>query len=209
MTRLPIALAFACGVIAAAGGYALWPAQTAEPTSNELMDALMWNKGPIGGPFALVDQDGRPRTDKDFRGKLLLIYFGFTFCSDACPTELQSIAQAIDRLGPAGEAIQPLFITVDPQVDTPAGLKSYVALFHPRLMGLTGDPREIRKVALSYKVYYDKTDPTRRDGTQIDHSGAVYVVGRDGKYLGFAPPGTSPDRLIALLRPYLAAPAQS
>jgi cytochrome oxidase Cu insertion factor (SCO1/SenC/PrrC family) len=209
VTRLPIALAFAGGVIAAAGGYALWPAQTTEPTSNELMDALMWNKGPIGGPFTLVDQDGKSRTDADFRGRLLLIYFGFTFCSDACPTELQSMAQAIDRLGPAGEAIQPLFITVDPQMDTPAALKSYVGLFHPRLIGLTGDPREIRKVALSYKVYYDKTDPTRRDGTQVDHSGAVYVVGRDGKYLGFAPPGTSADRLIALLRPYLTAPAQS
>jgi cytochrome oxidase Cu insertion factor (SCO1/SenC/PrrC family) len=76
-------------------------------------------------------------------------------------------------------------------------------------LGPAGDPREIRKVALSYKVYYDKTDPTRRDGTQLDHSGVVYVVGRDGKYLGFAPPGTSADRLIEVLRPYLAVSAQS
>jgi cytochrome oxidase Cu insertion factor (SCO1/SenC/PrrC family) len=209
VTRLPIALAFAGGVIAAAGGWALWPTQTTEPTSNELMDALMWNKGPIGGPFALTDQDGKSRTDEDFRGKLLLIYFGFTFCSDACPIELQSMAQAIDRLGPAGEAVQPLFITVDPQMDTPAQLKGYVALFHPRLIGLTGDPREIRKVALAYKVYYAKTDPTRREGTQVDHSGVVYVVGRDGRYLGFAPPGTSAERLMTLLRPHLAAPPQS
>ena len=209
MTRLPIALAFAGGVIAAAGGWALWPTQTTEPTSNELMDALMWNKGPIGGPFALTDQDGKSRTDKDFRGKLLLVYFGFTFCSDSCPIELQSMAQAIDRLGPAGEAVQPLFITVDPQMDTPAQLKGYVALFHPRLIGLTGDPREIRKVALAYKVYYAKTDPTRREGTQVDHSGVVYVVGRDGRYLGFAPPGTSAERLMTLLRPHLAAPPQS
>jgi len=209
VTRLPIALAFAGGVIAAAGGWALWPTQTTEPTSNELMDALMWNKGPIGGPFALTDQDGKSRTDKDFRGKLLLVYFGFTFCSDSCPIELQSMAQAIDRLGPAGEAVQPLFITVDPQMDTPAQLKGYVALFHPRLIGLTGDPREIRKVALAYKVYYAKTDPTRREGTQVDHSGVVYVVGRDGRYLGFAPPGTSAERLMTLLRPHLAAPPQS
>ena len=79
------------------------------------MEALMWGREPVGGPFALIDHNGQPRTDADYRGKLLLIYFGFTFCSDVCPTELQAMASAIDQLGPAGDAIQPLFITVDPE----------------------------------------------------------------------------------------------
>jgi cytochrome oxidase Cu insertion factor (SCO1/SenC/PrrC family) len=205
VTRLLVAMAFVGGVIAAAASYAFWPQPPQERTAGALMDALMYGKEPVGGPFALVDQDGVPRTDKDFRGKLLLIYFGFTFCSDACPIELQTIAQTIDRLGPWGATVQPLFITVDPEKDTPEQLKSYVTLFHPRLIGLTGDPREIRKVALAYKVYYAKTDPIRADGTQVDHSGAIYVVGPDGRYIGFAPPGTPADRLIAILKPHLAA----
>ena len=117
---------------------------------------------PVGGPFALIDHTGTPRTDADFRGKLMLIYFGFTFCSDICPTDLQAIAGALDQLGAAGEAVQPLFITVDPEKDTPAQLKGYVALFHPRLIGLTGSPKQIRKVANDYKVYYAKAEPLKR-----------------------------------------------
>src|ERR1043165_2702406 len=101
-------------------------------SAAELMDAVMWNREPIGGPFALVDQDGRPRTDADFRGKVLLVYFGFTFCPDVCPADLQNIGLAMDRLGAAADAVQPLFVTLDPARDTAAHLKDYVALFHPR-----------------------------------------------------------------------------
>ena len=106
----------------------------AEPqrSAAELMDAVMWNREPIGGPFALVDHDGRPRTDADFRGKLLLVYFGFTYCPDVCPTDLQAIGLALDRLGAAGDSVQPLFITLDPERDTPQHLADYVPLFHPR-----------------------------------------------------------------------------
>jgi len=168
------------------------------------MEALMWGREPVGGPFALIDHDGRRRTDTDFRGKLLLIYFGFTLCSDVCPTELQAIASAIDQLGPAADAVQPLFITVDPEKDTPEQLKSYVALFHPRLIGLTGDPRAVKKVALAYKVYYAKSDPTRNAGTEVDHTGFIFLVGPDGKYLGFAPPGTSSARLAQIVSHALA-----
>ena len=91
----------------------------------------MWNRGPIGGPFALIDHTGKPRTDKDFRGKLLLIYFGYSYCPDVCPTDLQQIGLAVDRLGADGEAVQPLFITLDPERDTAAHLADYVPLFHP------------------------------------------------------------------------------
>src|SRR5436309_13796477 len=111
-------------VIAAALMLAGIAAVAAPPQSSrsaaELMDAVMWNREPIGGPFALIDQDGRPRTDADFRGKLMLVYFGFTYCPDICPTDLQQMAMAVDRLGRAGELVQPVFITVDPERDTAA-----------------------------------------------------------------------------------------
>ena len=204
MNKGLLALAFAGGAVVAAGGWSLWPPSAEEPSAAALMDAVMWNKGPIGGPFALTDQDGRPRSDADFHGKLLLIYFGYTYCSDVCPTDLQAIASAIDKLGPAGDAVQPLFITVDPEHDTPETIKLYVALFHPRLIGLTGSASEIKKVALAYKVYYAKTEPAKKPDRAIDHSGFVFLVGRDGKYLGFFPPGTPAERLIDGIRPYLA-----
>src|SRR4029079_18145178 len=88
-------------------------------SAAELMDAVMWNREPIGGPFALIDQDGKRRTEADYRGKVLLVYFGCTYCPDVCPTDLQEIGLAVDRLGSAGDAVQPIFVTVDPARDTP------------------------------------------------------------------------------------------
>ena len=204
MKGLLLVGAFAGGIAVAAAGWALWPQAAEERSATELMEALMWGRESVGGPFALIDHNGQPRTDADYRGKLLLIYFGFTFCSDVCPTELQAMASAIDRLGAAGAAVQPLFITVDPEKDTPEQLKGYVALIHPRLIGLTGDQRAIKKVALAYKVYYAKTDPARNAGTEVDHTGFIFLVGPDGKYLGFAPPGTTPARLADIISRALA-----
>ena len=202
------ALAFAGGVIAAASGWLLWPPKAAEPSPAALMDAVMWNKEQIGGPFALIDHDGRPRTDADFRGKLLLVYFGYTYCTDICPTDLQAISAAIDKLGPAGESVQPLFITVDPEHDTPEAIKLYVALFHPRLVGLTGSAKQVKSVTRAYKVYYAKNEQSKKSDPVIDHSGFVFLVGRDGKYLGFFPPGTSADRIIDSLQSQLAITQQ-
>jgi protein SCO1/2 len=176
-----------------------------ERSAAELMDVLMWNREPVGGPFALVDQAGRPRTEKDFQGKLLLVYFGFTFCPDLCPTDLQAIGLALDRLGEAGESVQPLFITVDPERDTPAHLADYVPFFHPRLIGLSGDPAAIRQVARAYKVFYAKTPRTDGSDYTVDHSGYVYLMDRAGQYLGFFPPGTPPDRMVDVIRPLVEA----
>lgn len=209
MGRLILLSAFAGGVVLAVAGWLMWPAPPErERSAAELMDVVMWGREPVGGPFALTDHDGNRRTDADFRGKLLLIYFGFTSCADVCPTDLQSIAGALDKLGPAGEAVQPLFITVNPELDTPAQLKSYVALFHPRMIGLTGDRRQIRDVARAYKVYFAKTTPGDRSDPNVDHGALVYLVGADGNYLGFFPPGTPADRMVAVLRPQLAALVQ-
>ena len=99
----------------------------------------MWNREPVGGPFSLVDHEGRRRTEADFRGKLLLVYFGYTSCPDICPTDLMEIARALTLLGAESEAVQPLFITLDPERDTVAHLAEYIPNFSPRLVGLTGE----------------------------------------------------------------------
>jgi cytochrome oxidase Cu insertion factor (SCO1/SenC/PrrC family) len=179
-------------------------ARSPERSAAELMDAVMWNREPIGGPFALTDQDGRPRTDADFRGKLMLVYFGFTYCPDVCPTDLQQMALAVDRLGPAGEMVQPVFITLDPERDTPEHLKPYMPMLHPRFAGLTGDAAAVEAAARAYRVYFEKVE--RADGTDytINHSGFIYLIGRNGEYLGFFPPGTSAERLAEAIRPNIS-----
>ena len=176
----------------------------------EVMDILMWNREPVGGPFELTDHTGKPRTSSDFRGKLLLVYFGFTWCPDICPTDLQAIGLALDKLGTEADSVQPLFITVDPERDTANHLAEYVPMFHPRLIGLTGSAEAIRKVADAYKVYYAKVDPPKdTDGYYtVDHTAYIYLMDREGNYLGFFPPGTSADRMVEIIRPRLAEPAR-
>jgi protein SCO1/2 len=170
-----------------------------QPSAEKLMDDLMWSRGPIGGPFTLSDQTGRLRSDTEFRGKLMLIYFGYSFCPDICPTDLMTIAQALDALGDAGAAVQPIFITIDPERDTTERLAEYVSSFHARLIGLTGTPADIRKVALAYKAYYAKKENGRGEDYTIDHTGVTYLVGREGQYLGFVPPQTTPERLVEVI----------
>jgi protein SCO1/2 len=174
-----------------------------ERSASELMDVLMWNREPVGGPFALVDHTGRPRNDAQFRGKLMLVYFGFTYCPDVCPTDLQAIGQAMERLGAAAESVQPLFVSLDPERDTPQRLASYVTFFHPRLVGLTGEAQAIAQAAKAYKVYYAKV--ASRDSYTIDHSGYIYLMDREGKYLGFFPPGSPPERMVEVIRPFLSS----
>jgi protein SCO1/2 len=176
-------------------------------SAAETMDILMWNREPVGGPFELVDQTGKTRSDRDFRGSLMLVYFGFTYCPDVCPTDLMAIGQALELLGPDASNVQPIFITVDPARDTAQHLAEYVPMFHPRLIGLTGADDEIRKVADAYKVYYARVALSKdADDYTIDHTSFIYLMDRDGKYLGFFPPGTSAERMVEIIRPRLAAP---
>jgi protein SCO1 len=190
------AAAFAAALVS---GVTAWAEETAAPSAAELMDALMWNRGPIGGPFDLIDQNGQHRTDAEFRGKFLVLYFGYTYCPDICPTDLMAISSAIKLLGTAGNEVQPIFITVDPERDTVQQLADYVSSFHPRLIGLTGAASDIRKVALAYKVFYAKIEAEHGEPYAIDHTGFIYLVGRDGKYLGFFPPGTIPERMVEII----------
>jgi len=174
-----------------------------QPSAAQMMDDLMYGRGTVGGPFTLTDQTGKLRNDAEFHGKLMIVYFGYTYCPDVCPADLMAITQALDALGPAAEAIQSIFITVDPERDT-KGLADYVAAFHHSLVGLTGSPAEIRKVANAYKAFYAKVPIERSGEYSIDHAGVIYLMGRAGEYLGFMPPQTSPDRLTDVLRKYLA-----
>jgi cytochrome oxidase Cu insertion factor (SCO1/SenC/PrrC family) len=168
-----------------------------------LMDDLMWGHGHIGGPFKLIDHTGKTRTDAEFRGKLMLVYFGYTSCPDICPTDLIQIGLMLDKLGDAADKITPLFITVDPERDTTNVLANYVASFHPRLVGLTGTAEAIRAVADSYKAYYAKYTPPDEAVYLIDHTGFVYLMGPSGEYLGFFPPGTTADRMDEIIREHL------
>jgi cytochrome oxidase Cu insertion factor (SCO1/SenC/PrrC family) len=183
-----------CDVVAAA---------QEQPSAAQMMDDLMYGRGTVGGPFTLTDQAGRMRGDSEFRGKLMVVYFGYTYCPDVCPADLMAISQALDALGPVAEGIQPVFITVDPERDTKV-LANYVAAFHRSLIGLTGTPEEIRRVANAYKAFYAKVPGERSGEYSIDHAGVIYLMGRNGEYLGFMPPQTGPDRLTEVLRKYLA-----
>ncbi|MES5487919.1 SCO family protein [Bradyrhizobium sp. INPA03-11B] len=183
------------------------PQQSAR-SAAEIMDILMWNREPVGGPFTLTDQAGHARTDKEFRGRLMLVYFGFTYCPDVCPTDLQAIGLALDKLGPDGDQVQPIFITVDPERDTASHLAEYVPLFHPRLIGLTGSADAIRQVADAYKVYYARVPLKDAGDYTVDHTAYIYLMDRDGSYLGFFPPGTSADRMVEIIRPRLGKTAR-
>jgi protein SCO1/2 len=148
----------------------------------------------VGGPFTLTDHTGKHVTDRDFRGRTLVVFFGFTFCPDVCPSALQVIAAAIDKLGAKGQSITPILISVDPERDTPAQLAAYVQSFHPRLIGLTGTPAEIAAVTKAYRVYVQKVpDPKSTAGYTIDHSSIIYVMGPDGAYRTHFTHATSAD----------------
>jgi cytochrome oxidase Cu insertion factor (SCO1/SenC/PrrC family) len=137
----------------------------------------------VGGPFTLTDHKGRRVTDQDFRGRFMLVFFGFTFCPDVCPTALQVASEALNKLGPKADRFVPIFISIDPERDTPAQLASYVESFHPRLVGLTGSRAEIDAAVKAYRVYVRRVqDPKSTAGYTFDHTSLIYVMGPDGAY---------------------------
>lgn len=171
-TAIIVSLA-AAGLLALTGSY-LWLLGGTTPTGVP----------PIGGPFTLTEGDGHAVTNRDFRGRYLLIYFGYTSCPDICPTTLSAIADAIDILGSRAERLQPLFITVDPKHDTPEVVRAYVRAFGPRIIGLTGTPAEIRAVEQEYRVssIIQESGPASSSYT-IDHTAVLFLVAPDGRYL--------------------------
>lgn len=172
-------LATALGLVAAllllASGY-LWLLGAGERVPSGV--------AAIGGPFGLVQGDGQHVTDRSFRGKYLLIYFGYTSCRDVCPTTLTSLAAAIDALGDKADRVQPLFITVDPRRDTPAVVRQYASSFMPQLIGLTGTPDAVRRAADEYRIssVVHRAGP-EPEGYAVDHTSVIFLVGPDGRYI--------------------------
>jgi protein SCO1/2 len=154
----------------------------------------------VGGPFTLENGNGKTVTDRDFRGHYMLVYFGYTYCPDVCPTTLTAVADAMDKLGPKAKDIQPLFITVDPQRDTPAVVKQYAAAFGSDIMGLTGTPDEIARTAKEFRVYYAKhvTGPGPNDYS-MDHSSILYLMGPDGNFIAPIRADQSGDEMAATI----------
>ncbi len=154
----------------------------------------------IGGAFELVDQNGKPFTEKDLKGKYSLIYFGYTYCPDVCPTELQTMTQALEMLGPMASRIRPVMISVDPERDTPEVLKEYLSNFYPGFVGLTGTPEQVRKAGQAYRVFYRKTDEKSASEYLMDHSSIVYLMDPEGRYLKHFAYGTSPEKMAEGIR---------
>lgn len=139
----------------------------------------------IGGPFTLTDQDGRPATDRDYAGRYRIMYFGFTHCPDVCPTDLAVLGQALRRFeksDPSRAArVVPIFVSVDPERDTPAVLKEYVASFHPRLVGLTGTPQQLADMVKRYGAYAEKEPAAAGGGYNVNHSRIAELIGPEGE----------------------------
>lgn len=160
----------------------------------------------FGGPFTLVDHKGRERTDKDFRGRYLLVYFGYTFCPVICPTGLQTIGQALDLLGKPAERVQPVFISVDPGRDKPEVLKDYVGQFHPRLIGLTGSEKQVHDVAKAYRVFRAKVPlpDMPKDEYLVSHTPNTFLMGPDGEFVTLFPHGTEAETMAKSISRRLA-----
>ncbi len=194
------ALVLVFGILVVMEGGGSRPAQAGEVTSSGRAD--------IGGPFTLVDQTGRTVTEADFRGRPMLIYFGFTYCPDICPFSLQIMAQALDQLPEDQRAeIQPILITVDPERDTPEQLAQYVAspAFPDHLVGLTGTPEQIAAVAAEYRVIYRRAqeEGAPDDAYTMDHTSLIYLMDREGEFHSVYAHGTPPAQLAQGLQDFL------
>ncbi len=165
------------------------------------------SEGPplIGGPFSLIGTNGKRVVDSDFRGKLMLVFFGYAHCPDVCPTELQTISTVMEKLGPEADKVAPIFISVDPKRDTPETLAAYMNNFDPRIAGLTGDPNEVAAAAKAYRVYYRKAGDKGGDDYAVDHSAFVYLMDGAGKYRTHFSFNTPPESMLAVIRKQIAA----
>lgn len=181
------------------------PAQERRAEAARLMQELMSGTHPIGAPFTLADPEGRRVSLSDFHGRLVLLYFGYATCPDVCPTDLAIIGAALERLGPAAREVQPIFVTLDPERDTPAVLRDYVKAFHASFVALSGAQDEIRRVATDFKVFYEKVALPGTRTYAVDHTAYTFLLDRKGEFVILFPPGTPPERIVEMLREQLTA----
>jgi len=183
-------------LVAALAGGVLWHESEKVPGLGRVVST---GRADIGGPFQLTDQSGKRVTDKDFRGRYMLIYFGYSFCPDVCPTTLAVMAQALEKVGDRSRRVAPILITIDPERDTPKVLEDYVKAFGPTFVGLTGNAAEIKEVEKKYRVYAVKK-PLEGGNYGMDHSSVIYLMGPDGKLVSFYDEAISPDDLAKELK---------
>ncbi len=159
----------------------------------------------IGGSFSLVDTNGKRVTDRDFRGRLMLVFFGYSHCPDVCPTELQTMSEVMAKLGPEAGKVAPIFISVAAKRDTPEVLADYMKNFDERITGLTGDQTEIAAAAKAYRVYYRKAGDSGSDNYTVDHSAFVYLMDTTGKYITHFTFNTTPESMAAMIKSKITA----
>jgi len=166
---------------------------TASNTQNQMGNL-------VGGPFSLVNQDGERVTEKDFLSSYFLVYFGYSYCPDVCPVDLQSMTAALDLLNEETlDKVQPVFITIDPERDTVEVMKAYVSLFHPKLIGLTGTPEEITAATRAYRVYARKVETESDSEYLMDHSAITFLMSPEGKYIAHFSTGFKPEAMAQRL----------
>ncbi len=172
-------------------------------TTNITGQQAVIGNAAIGGPFTLVDQHGNNVTDEALKEQFALIYFGFTYCPDICPTALLTMTQAIEGLGTLGDRVLPVFITVDPQRDTPEVMKSYASNFHPRFLALTGTLEQTDAAAKAYKIFYKLHNEEDKENYVVDHTGYIYLMAPDGNYLTHFSHDDSAEAMMAILTKYI------
>lgn len=195
-------LAALCGVIVVGGlaAAAILPGLHAGKPASAGTEAADTPNLSIGGDFTLVDGQNRKVTAADFHGRAIIVYFGYTHCPDACPTTLSDLAAALDKIPPAARArLVPVFITVDPERDTPAVMRDYVAAFGPEFVGLTGSAAQIAEAEKFYHVYAEK-HPLAHGDYAMDHSSVLYVMGPDGAFRGIVDDGMKPADMAQRLQ---------
>ena len=196
--RTPLALIpYLIAAVAVAAGL-LWHAGDSLSGANRVVSQ---GETSIGGPFTLIDQDGKIRRAADFRGRFLLVYFGYSNCPDICPTTLAVMADALEKLGTKAGRVVPVFITIDPERDRSGVLKAYLRAFGPRFVGLTGDAKAVAAAARAYHVYYRKRP--LGGGYAMDHSSQIYLMGPDGKFIAIYDETLGPDGLADALKKQL------
>ncbi len=191
----------------------LWVTQDRTSQNKDMQSLEKQGDVPIGGAFTLTDQEGKTRSDGDFRGKIMLVSFGFTRCPDICPVTIATLSKTMEQLQAKASEVAPLFISVDPQRDTPAVIKDYLANFDARIVGLTGTELQIKQVAEAYKIYYarSKVEPTQKsehsshhaagkeDEYNVDHSGYIYMMSKDGQFIRVFPYNASELEIAAAI----------
>ena len=185
--------------VAASGAIALWVSRHWGPPPAP--DALESTRALITGEFSLVDHGGKAVTKADYRGKWMLVSFGFTYCPDVCPLTLDAMSRVMDALGDDAERVVPLFISVDPERDKPEVMADYVAAFHPAVIGLTGSPEQVRDAAKNYRAYYKKVAMEGvADGYTMEHSAFVYLMNTEGDYQQHFAYSDPPEDITAGIR---------